>query len=105
MKHTFSNYQTPYIPSPDQNAILSEPKAHRKAVTKDHTSEIIVDPDNILSDEIRSKFVALHKKYYSVFDPNYKGYNHTFGRFEAVVNMGTVLPPQRKGKLPQYIQP
>ena len=45
-----------YIPSPDQNAILSEPKAPRKAVTNDHTSEIIVDPDNILSDEIRSKF-------------------------------------------------
>ena len=91
-----------YIPSPDQNAISSEPKAPRKAVTNDHTSEIIVDPDNILSDEIRSKFVALHKKHNSVFDPNYKGYNHSFGRFEAVVNMGTVLPPQRKGKLPQY---
>ena len=91
-----------YIPSQDQSAISSEPKALKKAVTNDHTSEIIVDPDNILSDEIRSKFVALHKKHNSVFYLNYKGYNHYFGRFEAVVNMDTFLPPQRKGKLPQY---
>ena len=32
----------------------------------------------------------------------YPGYNHAFGKFEAVVYMGKFEPPQRKGKLPQY---
>ena len=91
-----------YIPAPDQNVIASEPKAPRITSSNDYTSEIVVDPDKILSVEIRNKFIALHKKHNSVFDPNYKGYDHSFGRFEAVVNMGTVLPPQMKGKLPQY---
>ena len=33
---------------------------------------------------------------------NISGYNGAAGPFEAVVNMGTVQPPQRKGSLPQY---
>ena len=37
-----------------------------------------------------------------MFDPNYAGYNGHVGPFEAVVNMGPVQPPQRKGHLPQY---
>ena len=31
-----------------------------------------------------------------------KGYNGEVGTLTTVVNMGSVLPPQRKGKLPQY---
>ena len=41
-------------------------------------------------------------EYDEVFDPNYAGYNGHVGPFEAVVNMGPVQPPQRKGHLPQY---
>ena len=37
-----------------------------------------------------------------MFDPNYAGYNGHVGPFDAVVNMGPVQPPQRKGHLPQY---
>ena len=37
-----------------------------------------------------------------VFDTEYKGYNGASGPFEAVVNMGPVQPPQRKGRLAQY---
>ena len=37
-----------------------------------------------------------------MFDPKYAGYNGHVGPFEAVVNMGPVQPPQRKGHLPQY---
>jgi hypothetical protein len=33
---------------------------------------------------------------------NISGYNGPAGPFEAVVNMGTAQPPQRKGSLPQY---
>ena len=37
-----------------------------------------------------------------MFDPNFPGYNASAGDFKAVVNMGPVQPPQRKGHLPQY---
>ena len=36
------------------------------------------------------------------FDPRFKGYNGAVGPFKAVVNMGPVQPPQRKGRLPLY---
>ena len=68
----------------------------------DHVKDISVDPDQILSAEMRERFKTLHKTYKEVFDPQFTGYNHAFGQFEAVVKMGNVKPPQRKGKLPQY---
>ena len=37
-----------------------------------------------------------------VFNPRLGGYNGAVGKFEASINMGPVLPPQRKGRLPHY---
>ncbi|CAB3984112.1 Hypothetical predicted protein [Paramuricea clavata] len=37
-----------------------------------------------------------------VFDKNISGYNGAAGPFEAVVNMGSAQPPQRKGRFSQY---
>ena len=70
--------------------------------TVDYSNLIQVDPDNMLSHEIKSKFLALNAKHSEVFDPSIKSYNGFSGPFEAVVNMGPTLPPQRKGRLPQY---
>ena len=44
----------------------------------------------------------MHSEFDDVFNPEYPGYNGAVGPFEATVNMGPVLPPQRKGRLPQY---
>ena len=51
---------------------------------------------------MRSEFQDLLQTYDDVFDPSITGYNGDVGPFEAVVNMGPVQPPQRKGRLPQY---
>jgi hypothetical protein len=51
---------------------------------------------------MHSEFSRLVKEYDDVFDKNISGYNGAAGPFEAVVNMGPVQPPQRKGRLPQY---
>jgi hypothetical protein len=51
---------------------------------------------------MHSEFSRLVKEYDDVFDKNISGYNCAAGPFEAVVNMGPVQPPQRKGRLPQY---
>ena len=81
----------------------SNAEAQIRNISSDNfTQQISVDPDNVFSPELKEKFHALHRKYNRVFDSSYEGYNHSYGKFEAVVNMGNVKPPQRKGKLPQY---
>ena len=47
-------------------------------------------------------FIQTLKDYDSVFNPIFSGYNGASGPFQAKVNMGPVLPPQRKGRMPQY---
>jgi hypothetical protein len=49
---------------------------------------------------MHSEFSRLVKEYDDVFDRNISGYNGAAGPFEAVVNMGPVQPPQRKGRTP-----
>ncbi|KAK3715784.1 hypothetical protein QZH41_018836, partial [Actinostola sp. cb2023] len=67
-----------------------------------HSDKVQLDPDNLLSHDIKSKFRALLEQYDCVFDPAIKGYNGSAGPLKARVNMGPVEPPQRKGRLPQY---
>ena len=67
-----------------------------------HSASVQIDPESKLSPEERASFRSILDEYDVVFDPNYAGYNGHVGPFEAVVNMGPVQPPQRKGLLPQY---
>ena len=67
-----------------------------------HSSQIVIDPDDQLLPSVVSKFKALHLQYDQVFSPDVPKYNGASGDIQAVVNMGPTLPPQRKGRLPQY---
>lgn len=67
-----------------------------------YSDTVKLDSDNVLSDSTRDKFRQLLQKYDNVFNPDIVGYNGAAGSFEAVVNMGPVQPPQRKGRVPQY---
>lgn len=77
------------------------PTKPTKSVGK-HSDKVQLDPDNLLPQDIKSKFRTLLGKYDCVFDPAIKGYNGSAGPLEAKVNMGPVEPAQRKGRLPQY---
>ncbi len=77
-------------------------KSQTQASKSHFASSVNLDPDCILPDKVRREMSSIMIKYDSVFDPNIKGYNHSAGHFEAVVNMGPVQPPQRKGRCPQY---
>ena len=68
----------------------------------DQTHLITIDENHQLPEDIRSKFFNLHREFHAVFNPSFKGYNGAFGPITATVNMGTVEPPQRKGRVPQY---
>ena len=48
------------------------------------------------------EFNQLHSKYASVFNNDLPGYNSKFGAIFTHVNVGDSLPPQRKGRVPQY---
>ncbi|ESO82843.1 hypothetical protein LOTGIDRAFT_155879 [Lottia gigantea] len=75
------------------------------AVLKDTTffSDIVkLDPDYILPQSVRRDFQSVMQEFDSVFDPTITGYNGSVGPFQAIVNKGSVEPPQRKGRIPQY---
>ena len=73
-----------------------------KSTTTNYCSNVSVDPDNILGPEMRTKFHELHKHYEDTFNPNVSKYNDASGPIRGKVNMGPILPPQRKGRVPQY---
>ena len=67
-----------------------------------YSSTVSVDPDKILPVGNQAEFINLIHEYDDVFNPQITGYNDAVGNFHATVNMGPVLPPQRKGRVPQY---
>ena len=79
--------------------VKSVPKATRAT---NRSTNISLDPDNILPNDICHEFELLYANYDSVLDPIFSGYNGKADNFKAIVNMGPVQPPQRKGRLPQY---
>ena len=66
------------------------------------STNVILDPDGCLDEDIRDKFRALNLEFDDVFNPTISKCNGASGTIEAVVNIGPTLPPQRKGRLPQY---
>ncbi|CAB4008750.1 Retrovirus-related Pol poly from transposon opus [Paramuricea clavata] len=70
--------------------------------SKPFSSTVVLDPDSPLPPHIRDQFRDLHLEYDDVFNPTISKYNGASGKIEVVVNMGPTLPPQRKGRLPQY---
>jgi hypothetical protein len=86
--------------SSDAPTYVAQPPAAQHS--KLHSDTVQLDPDNLLLPSIKGEFQSLLADYDDVFDPAFKGYNGAVGHYEAVVNMGPVLPPQRKGRVPQY---
>ena len=86
-------------PSPPNTCTTASPSP---AICKPFSPRVIVDPDGCLDQDTRDKFTALNMEFDDVFNPSISKYNGASGKIEAVVNIGPTLPPQRKGRLPQY---
>ena len=84
-------------PPNTRGAVSSSP-----ATCKPFSSRVILDPDGCLDQDTREKFNTLNLEFDDVFNPSISTYNGASGKIEAVVNIGPTLPPQRKGRLPQY---
>jgi hypothetical protein len=95
-----STVPNPIIPETDSLPSSTPCTAPQPSVT--HADTVKLDPDNIFPQETKMKFKTLLYDYNDVFDSKISGYNGASGPFQAVVNMGPVQPPQRKGRVPQY---
>ena len=65
---------------------------------------IPVDPSNQLTDFQKRAFIDVNRKFDSVFDPNFTGYNDHSGPIRAKISIGAIPPPPQKSKLPFYNQ-
>jgi hypothetical protein len=82
--------------------VLSPEKPAPTCIKNYHHKLINLDPQNILPPSVKAGFQELHVEFDEVFTPSFEGYNGASGPIKGVVNMGPVLPPQRKGRVPQY---
>lgn len=86
----------------DDSSVPIQPCSSR-ANTSDHYKNVVTDPDNTLSPEMRNKFLEAHEKYSKAFNPDLsQTYNNYSGTYTQTINMGPVQPPQRRGRVPQY---
>ena len=71
--------------------------------TASDVNAIKFNPQNMSIDPSwKTEFDLLHKNYESVFDSNLPGYDGIFCSIFAHVNVSDSLPPQRRGRVPQY---
>ena len=76
-----------------------------KQILKDNQfayKEVTIDPHDITPIDYKNRLECLCESYGHVFSPKFSGYNGRDGNVKATVNMGPVMPPQRKGRMPLY---
>ncbi len=84
--------------STNTNNSAISPPAHNKPFP----NSVVIDPDSSIPPHMRNQFRVLNLEFHGVFNPSISKYNGASGKIEAFVNMGPTLPPQWKGRLPQY---
>ena len=65
---------------------------------------VVIDPGDQLTSLEKAKFQAINKKFDSVFNPSYSGYNDKSGVIRAHITIGSIPPPPQKARLPFYSQ-
>ena len=90
------------IPEPESVPVANDKFTPPAQAAPPYSAKVSLNPDSCLTPEMHQKFRALNEQYDDVFNPTIAKYNGHSGKIEATVNMGPVMPPQRKGRLPQY---
>ena len=68
-----------------------------------NTDLISVNPDNMAEAKAHEQsFHDINQRFDHVFASSFPGYNGKAGPLKATVNVSDALPPQRKGRIPQY---
>lgn len=93
--------------SPDTQAGIKSHSTNPSKSVQSHqqapfSASVRIDPDNRMPVSTKAKFAEQLIKYDDTFNPQLGKYNGESGPIKAVVHMGPVLPPQRKGRMPLY---
>lgn len=84
-------------PQPPQESLIKEIPSEFNV----HNA-IDLNIDSRMSNSEKEAFKAIHEQYSSVFSPGIGLYNNYSGEFYHVINMSPNLPPQRRGRIPDY---
>lgn len=63
-----------------------------------------VDTDNLCAPEEKRRFVQINNSFNKIFDPQFRVYNDCSSRIWSKRNLGQIIPPLCKAKLPLYTQ-
>ena len=97
--------ETDSIKSPSQPSephSPTKPNAQPGPPRESAYSQIDIEAASHMSKSERTSFNDIHKEFNSVFTPGIGCYNNYSGKFEHYVNISENLPPQRKGRVPDY---
>lgn len=103
----FCQVRPVYVPSTEpepgtsHNGTKNTSRTHVKPSIP-YSSQVTIDPDAILTRKTVQAMKYSLARNDTVFSPISRGYNGQAGPFQARVNIGPVMPPQRKGRLHQY---
>ena len=87
---------------------MKSPQPPQESLVKESASEfnvhsvIDLSVDSRMSVSEKETFKTIHEQYSSVFSPGIGLYNNYSGEFSHVINMSPNLPPQRRGRIPDY---
>ena len=82
--------------------LIPEQETQSSNITHDYLSEILVDPDNILSNEWKNKFFTVCRRFSHVITPRPGKYNGYYGRIDNSINFASSPPPSVRAHLPKY---
>lgn len=91
-----------FIPAKPDSQPAKIPKLVKSHAKTRHSEHVKLDPDGIMTADMKGKFRDVLTAFDEVFNPSFHGYNGAVGPLQGQVNMGPVQPPQRKGRVPQY---
>ena len=74
----------------------------QSADKQDYLNEILIDPDNILTEEWKNRFFSVCQAFSHIITPRPGKYNGFYGRIDNSINFASSPPPSVKAHLPKY---
>ena len=88
---------------PKDDTHLQRPKLLAEIeANKSYTDQVIIDPDNQLTEEWRTKFKKVCDDFTDVINPNPGRYNNFYGDVDCSIDFCSSPPPSVKARLPNY---
>ena len=88
---------------PNDNTHLERPEIFSKEeANKSYTEQVIIDPDNQLSQDWKNQFKDVCENFIDVINPNPGRYNNFYGDVDCSIDFCSTPPPSVKARFPNY---